>query len=70
MHRVQGITLSQAVIDIGSKVFTSGMSYVALSRVTNIGGLAITQFDHSKLTASANVLSEMSRLHATLHNSE
>ena len=45
VHKVQGVTLLHAVIDIGSKVFTSGMSYVALSRVTNIQGLAITSFE-------------------------
>ena len=33
--KVQGITLSHAVIDSGSKVFTSGMS------LANIQGLAI-----------------------------
>ena len=66
VHKVQGITLLHAVIDIGSKVFTSGMSYVALSRVTNIQGLAIASFDHTKLTASEAALSEMSRL-STIH---
>ncbi|ORU93954.1 MAG: hypothetical protein A6F71_09090 [Cycloclasticus sp. symbiont of Poecilosclerida sp. M] len=65
VHKVQGITLSHAVIDIDSKVFTSGMSYVALSRVTNIHGLAITAFNHTKLTASEAVISEMSRLCGT-----
>ena len=67
VHKVQGITLSHAVIDIGSKVFTSGMSYVALSRVTNIHGLAIAAFNHTKLTASDAVLSEMSRLCEKMH---
>ena len=62
VHKVQGITLSHAVIDIGSKVFTSGMSYVALSRVTNIQGLAIQSFDHRKLKTSEAALAEMSRL--------
>ncbi len=64
VHKVQGITLSHAVIDIGPKVFTSGMSYVALSRVTNMHGLAIVSLDHTKLTASQSALSEMSRLHS------
>lgn len=62
VHKVQGITLSHAVIDIGPKVFASGMSYVALSRVTNIQGLAILSFDPTKLRASEAVMSEMSRL--------
>ena len=50
------------MIDIGSRVFTSGMSYVALSRVQNIQGLAIEAFDHTKLTASKAALTEMCRL--------
>ena len=65
VHKVQGITLSHAVIDIGPNVFTSGISYVALSRVSNIQGLAIASFDPTKLTASDASSSEMSRL-ATL----
>lgn len=36
VHKVQRITLSHAVVDIGPKIFTSGQSYVALSRVQNI----------------------------------
>ena len=62
VHKVQGITLPHAVVDIGSKVFTSGMSYVALSSVQNIQGLAIEAFDHTKLTASKTALTEMCRL--------
>lgn len=62
VHKVQGITLSHAVIDIGPKVFTTGMSYVALSRVTNIHGLAILSFDPAKLKASEAAVSEMIRL--------
>lgn len=65
VHKVQGITLTHAVIDIGPKVFTNGMSYVALSRVTNIQGLAIVAFASSKLSASDTVLTEMSRLCGT-----
>ena len=41
IHKVQGITLQYAVIDIGTTVFTSGMSYVVLSRIQNITGFAI-----------------------------
>lgn len=66
VHKVQGITLSHAVVDIGPKVFTPGMSYVALSRVQNIQGLAIADFDHTKLTVSTSALSEMIRLHSKM----
>ena len=50
VHKVQGIMLSNVVIDIDPKVFTSGMSYVAFSRVQNIQGLTIEAFDHTKLS--------------------
>ena len=40
------------------------MSYVALSQVQNIQGLAITNLDPTIITASTFPLSEMSRLHA------
>ena len=62
VHKVQGITLQHAVIDIGSTVFTSGMSYVALSRIQNITGLAIQNLDTKKLKASDIVITEMGRL--------
>lgn len=64
VHKVQGISLSHAVIDIGSKVFTSGMSYVALSRITNINGLALTSFDPTKLKVNEAVVTEMLKLHS------
>ena len=68
IHKVQGITLSHAAVDIGSKIFTSVMSYVALSRVQNIQGLAIQSVEQSKITANQSVISEMSRLyHAVEH---
>ena len=62
VHKVQGITLQYAVIDIGTTVFTSGMSYVALSRIQNITGLAIQNLDTKKLKASDIVITEMGRL--------
>ena len=59
VHKVQGISLSHAVIDIG---LTPGMSYVALSRVTSIHGLALSDFDEHRLTVSQAALTEMNRL--------
>ena len=39
IHKSQGLTLHNVVIDIGNNVFTCGQSYVALSRVTSLSGL-------------------------------
>ena len=39
VHMAQGITLKRAVCDISESEFTSGLSYVAVSRVSTLGGL-------------------------------
>jgi Helicase len=41
IHKSQGMTLEKAVADIGEKEFSAGLTYVALSRMKNLAGLAI-----------------------------
>ena len=41
VHKSQGMTLDEAVVDIGPKEFSCGLTYVALSRVRTIKGLVI-----------------------------
>lgn len=62
IHKVQGISLNSAVIDLGSTVFEFGMAYVALSRVTSSTGLILINFDPSKIKASEDVIVEYERL--------
>ena len=62
IHKLQGSTKTEAVIDIGSDVFEAGMSYVALSRVTTLSGVALVEFDPSKVYANPRVLKENARL--------
>lgn len=62
IHKVQGMTLSQVSIDLGSSVFQNGMGYVALSRVQNSEGLRITAFSPSVIKPSDEVLQEYDNL--------
>ena len=41
IHKSQDMTLSSAVIDLGSREFSSGLSYVALSRVRRLEDLIL-----------------------------
>ena len=48
VHKSQGLTLEQAVIDIGKKDIGIGMTYVALSRLKGIQGLFFTSKPYSR----------------------
>ena len=49
IHKAQGLTLENAIIDIGSNIFAHGQTYVALSRLKSLDGLYLTSFDYSKI---------------------
>jgi ATP-dependent DNA helicase PIF1 len=49
IHKSQGLTLENAIIDIGSNIFADGQTYVALSRVKSLNGLYLTSFDCYKI---------------------
>ena len=49
IHKAQGLTLENAIIDIGSNIFAYGQTYVALSRVKSLSGLYLTHFDYTKI---------------------
>lgn len=49
IHKSQGLTLENAIIDIGSNIFADGQTYVALSRIKSLDGLYLTSFDYSKI---------------------
>lgn len=46
IHKSQGVTLDTAQIDVGSRIFECGQTYVALSRVKDINGLYLTSFNY------------------------
>jgi len=56
IHKVQGCTLDCAVIDLGHSIFEENMAYVALSRVRNLQGLYLQNFQSYKIFASKQAL--------------
>jgi hypothetical protein len=45
IHKAQGMTLDRVTIDLGRKEFTSGLTFVALSRATTFDGMRVHSFD-------------------------
>jgi len=55
IHKAQGLTLEQAIMDIGENIFECGQTYVALSRVKSLEGLFLKSFDHKKIKINLKV---------------
>jgi hypothetical protein len=62
IHKSQGLSLNNAMMDIGSSVFTCGQAYVALSRVTSLGGLHLINVNFSSIKAQEIAIAEYNRL--------
>ena len=69
IHRCQGDTLNEAVLDLPSSK-REHMHYVALSRLRSISGLHILNLNENKIAVSKKVQEEMTRLRqeATLNS--
>ena len=52
IHKIQGMTLQCAVVSFQGRFF-HGQCYVALSRVSSLSGLFITNYADNKITASS-----------------
>lgn len=55
IHKSQGSTLTNALIDVGDSIFECGQIYVALSRVTSLEGLFMTEFNPEKIKINKKV---------------
>ena len=50
IHKSQGLTLEKAVVELDEKDFSAGLTFVAISHVKTLKGLAFhTCFDHAQL---------------------
>ena len=62
VHRSQGDTETEIVVDLNTKRAIPHIHYVALSRVTRIEGLHIKCLNEEKICVSTKVTNEMNRL--------
>jgi hypothetical protein len=61
IHKTQGMTVPAAAVSL-SRIFASGMGYVALSRVSTIQGLYIQDFEDKRLYCDRTVPLAMSSM--------
>ena len=59
---MQGLTLDEIVVDMKGGHFSPGQAYVVCSRVKNIQGLHITNFNLATIKKSVKIEAEMERL--------
>jgi len=56
IHKIQGATLDNAIMDIGDDIFEYGQTYVALSRIKSLSGLYLTSFNIDKIKVNPIVV--------------
>jgi hypothetical protein len=69
VHKSQGLTLSQAVLNLNQKEHCLGLSYVAVSRVKALHGLMFeSPFDYSRFTPQVSTIAKDRKLDMTFRN--
>ena len=66
IHKVQGLTLDEIVVDMKGGHFNPSQAYVAFSRVKELQGLHILNFNSKTIKTSSDVQNEMTRLNSKL----
>ena len=66
IHKSQGLSLDNCIVDLSEMVFGSGMAYVALSRVRSLSGLHLVNFSKKSIIVSRKCLEELNRLRKTV----
>lgn len=56
IHKSQGTTIDFAIADVGEDIFANGQAYVALSRIRNVKGLFLSNFEPSAIKTDKQVL--------------
>uniref|UniRef100_A0A1X7UC97 ATP-dependent DNA helicase n=1 Tax=Amphimedon queenslandica TaxID=400682 RepID=A0A1X7UC97_AMPQE len=62
IHKCQGLSLDNAIIDLSNNVFKEGMAYLALSRVRTLSGVHLTCFNPKSLMVCSKSIREINRL--------
>ena len=71
IHKSQGLTLEKVVVELGDKDFSAGLTFVAISQVKTLQGLAFcTRFDHAWLKKPKETDSMLMLKRDTEHRSQ